>query len=273
MKQLFSNADLNFIKKTIVAAGERILKQSKIIVVHPEKAGGGTASLATQADIDTENFLRKHLGNRFPDFGFYSEETFKNNGKELEKEYCWVVDPIDGTLNFSRGLPIFGNSVALFHQAKPIFGAIYFPHFKDYFWAVIGAGAFRNTTSIHVRKPQTNSGWFGSFDYWHISAAQDAAIGNIIRTYKLESANMYSAVSHATRVAQGSFDFMAFINIALWDIGAGWILIEEAGGTFTTLFTDEKRKQAGDPYYLWCVGGPKQVVRVLHQEMRKLTQL
>jgi len=82
---------------------------------------------------------------------------------------------------------------------------------------------------------------------------------------------MYSAVYHATRVAQGSFDFMAFINIALWDIGAGWILIEEAGGEFTTLFTDEKRKQAGDPYHLWCVSGPKEIVSRLEPEIRKLT--
>ena len=84
---------------------------------------------------------------------------------------------------------------------------------------------------------------------------------------------MYSAVYHATRVAQGSFDFMTFINIALWDIGAGWILIEEAGGEFATLFTDENRKQSGDPYHLWCVGGSKQIVNQLEPEVKRLIKL
>ena len=105
MKKL-SSLEQQKITAIVRAAGKHLLD---VLDHNPiqEKYAGDIISIVTQADIDTENFLKRELGHAFPAVGFYSEETFKNSQDELKKDYVWVVDPIDGTLNFSRRNPLF----------------------------------------------------------------------------------------------------------------------------------------------------------------------
>ena len=272
MRQVLSSQEQQQIKRIVVEAGEKIVARTKHLVLGQKNANQGS-SVVTQTDIDTENFLREQLGKYFPRVGFYSEETFKTSQNELEKELVWIVDPIDGTLNFSRGIEIFGVSVALFYQQKPVFGVNYFPKLQQLFWAVKGEGAFVNKTHIRVRQPKPNDSLFGACGVGGITPQQHKKYIDILYHLKFDDACMYSTIYHYAYTAAGHYDFALSIKPALWDIATGWILTEEAGGVFKTLYIDEKRKQANNPYHLWCIGGSKGVVDIITPEIMKLTKL
>src|SRR3989338_11451470 len=134
MPQILSPADYAYVQEAAVAAG-KILLQTSNAVLHTKRHA---LDLVTQADLDSEAYLRKRLTKRFPAIGFYSEETAKESEDELKKELVWVVDPLDGTLQFSRNLPFFGVSIGLIAQGKPMAGFIYLPKFNELYHAQKG---------------------------------------------------------------------------------------------------------------------------------------
>lgn len=267
MKQL-SLSEQQKVKSIIKAAGKHLLE----VLDHSpiaEKYAGNITSIVTQADIDTENFLRNELKKYFPSIGFYSEETFKSSTNELGKEYCWVVDPIDGTLNFSRGNPIFCIAVALYHKDHPIFGAVYFPRLIEYFWASKGTGTYLENRRLSVRNNDTGKGLFGSCE---IGLPDEKYKKFIDLRFELgfQSTHPYCTVYDYAYTAAGRYDFAISIGPALWDIAVGWILVEEAGGVFKIFHIDKERKQKGNPYHLWCITGAKNVVDFLLPKLKKI---
>ncbi|MEK7165325.1 MAG: inositol monophosphatase [Patescibacteria group bacterium] len=266
----FSPPDFTRVEKIIKTAGiklTQVLNRSEI----KQKYSDTISSIVTQADIDTENFLRKELAKYFPTIGFYSEETYKSSQQELDKDFCWVVDPIDGTLNFSRGVPIFGISVALVHNNHPVFGAIYLPLLNEYFWAAKNSGAFLNDKPIHIRHNAQLDKLYGACVVGYGKDVYQRFIETRFRL-KFESTHPYATVFNYAHTAAGNFDFSLSLGPALWDIAAGWILIEEAGGIFETFHIDEERKRKGDPYHLWCIAGEKQVVDFLLPKLKLITK-
>jgi myo-inositol-1(or 4)-monophosphatase len=102
----------------------------------------------TEVDREVEQLIRARLQARFPEFGYYGEET----GQErLEAEWVWVVDPIDGTTNLVHGLPIWGVSVALLQEREPAFGVFYLPVLDEMYAAERGKGARCNDLPIRAR--------------------------------------------------------------------------------------------------------------------------
>jgi len=103
----------------------------------------------TEADLASEQFLIERLSQLAPGFSFVAEES----GKTDSSEYCWVIDPLDGTTNFSYQIPYYCISVALTHHDIPIVGAIYQPVTQEFFYAQKDGGAFLNGKAIQVSLP------------------------------------------------------------------------------------------------------------------------
>ena len=264
--KLLSSKEQKSIEQVIKKAGANLLTYQNRSSV--EQKSSVLASIVTQADIDTENFLREHLSKLFPDFGFYSEETFITSPQELEKEYCWVVDPIDGTLNFSRNLHLFAISVALMYQKKPIFGAVFLPRLNEYFCALKNQGAFLNKQPIKIRKNTSIDHLFGASIIGLGKEGYKQFI-DLRFKHKWESAHTYSAVYNYVQTAAGLYDFTLSINLALWDIAAGWIIVEEAGGAFEIFYKDQTDFQKNDPYHIWSIAGDKPIVEQIIKEVKQ----
>ena len=101
----------------------------------------------TEVDIKAENTIKDIILNAFPDYGFYGEETCREN---KNSEYTWLVDPIDGTKGFVRGYPFFSTQIALMHHEEIILGVSNAPIFDEVIFAEKGKGAWMNNKQIHI---------------------------------------------------------------------------------------------------------------------------
>jgi myo-inositol-1(or 4)-monophosphatase len=202
-----------------------------------KKIDKGT-SYATQADIESENFLKQRLTEVISNASFWAEES----GKSGTGDYCWVIDPLDGTTNFAQGLPYFCVSIALTYLEEPVFGVIFDPIHNEYFYAQKNEGAYLNNKKISVSTKQKLSDAFlvVSFPYgikptyeknWHIIQN----VGRQCFTMRITGA----AALDLANVASGRFDGSFFYRLKWWDIAAGWLLIKEAGGISTDFDLNE----------------------------------
>lgn len=271
MKSLFSYQELEKIKSIIVNAGENILEKNEHKILAAKDMGSVAGNIVTQTDIDTEDFLRDKLASLFPHIGFYSEESYKTSAQELEKELCWVVDPIDGTLNFSRGLPIYGISVGLLHKGKPVVGFIYWPRFNQLYYGEVGQGAFLGKQNLSIsQRPLQGSYGAAYFGDW--SQQELEGIRQFIKSQKMAVTNYMSSVFHLSHTAAGELDFSIHINTSLWDMAAGWAIIEAAGGVVEIIHEENIIKKNGNPYYLWVIAGNKHIVEAWGSEIKKVTK-
>ena len=182
-----------------------------------------------------ERALREALQRERPDDAVVGEE-FGDDLTALAPRRRWIVDPIDGTKNFIRGIPVFGTLIALEGEI----GVISAPALHRRWWAARGAGAFCNGAAIHVSR-------VGS-----IAAAQ-LSYDDITTFERLGLGDAFLALMRAcgrTRafgdfwshmlVAEGAVDIAVEPEVAVWDMAAVQVIVEEAGGRFTSLFGDAR---------------------------------
>jgi histidinol-phosphatase len=184
-------------------------------------------SPVTVADRETETFLRGALKTAFPGDAFLGEEHGEEPGRT---GYRWVIDPIDGTRSFVRGIPLWGTLVGLEYKGEPIAGIADAPALGQTWRAVRGDGAYRNDQPIRVSEETDlkKSLVFYSGLNWFIKAgAQEAFLELLQRTDRLRGfGDFYGFVL----VAQGSGELMVDYGVHAWDVAALIPLIEEAGG-------------------------------------------
>ncbi len=114
----------------------------------------GQNDFVTMADIKAQEIIHYELSRSRTGYGFLMEEgKIKNNINE--NEYTWIIDPIDGTLNFMNGIPYFAISIALHHENKIIAGVVYDPIHNDFYWAEDGLGAYLNDQRLRVKNKKT----------------------------------------------------------------------------------------------------------------------
>lgn len=187
-----------------------------------EKDGG---SIVTAVDIENELFLKQELAKIVPEAGFCAEESGYPN---VQSDLMWVIDPIDGTRNFIKGIPHFCIMVALTYKDEPIVAAIYQPITKELYYAEQGKGLWLHGTRIEFtdRSIEHNSAIIvcSQFDAQSIKLK--------LKENKIQISRRYfgSAGIDAIYLAIGSIDLIIFRNIAWWDIAAGMLFIQEAGG-------------------------------------------
>ncbi len=245
MPLILTSNDYEFIQRSIVKAGKILLKTSNSVLHEKRHA----LDLVTQADLDSENFLRNELMKRFPHIGFYSEESAKESEDELRKDLVWIVDPLDGTLQFSRGLPFYCVSIGLMHEGKGVAGFLYFPVFNELFHAQKGSGAFLGKTNIHIAHREYPAKTFGVLSYIGLSDFQQIALHTKFAKEKLTMLRIGSSIFHLAHTAAGQYDLFVGINQAYWDLAGGWAIIEEAGGKVEVCHIDESIKSTGSPYH------------------------
>jgi myo-inositol-1(or 4)-monophosphatase len=203
----------------------------------------GAIDLVTQVDREVEQMFRALIAERFPDHDVLAEEFETGGERQNEAEYCWVFDPVDGTTNYAHGLPIFCCACSLERQRQPIVAAIYDPNRKELFTAQRGRGAWLNGAPMRVSSASTlvDALLCTGFPYTvHSNTAQtdfDYLLG-LFRDFLQEARavrRLGSAAIDLAYVAAGRFDGFWEVRLNPWDISAGALLIEEAGGQVSTL--------------------------------------
>ncbi|MFA6191903.1 MAG: inositol monophosphatase family protein [Sulfurimonas sp.] len=196
----------------------------------------GTVDLVTEYDVAVEKRLTESLQKAFPDFTVVGEES---TTKILHPKKAIYVDPIDGTTNFVHGLPFCAISVGMWEDGKPLAGVVYNPVLDECFSAERGKGAFLNGQQIHVSK-QTDfqqSLIATGFPYTKVEKGKDyewvlRTMANILPITR-DIRRGGSAAIDLCYVACGKFEAYYECNLKPWDVAAGILIVEEAGGKIT----------------------------------------
>jgi myo-inositol-1(or 4)-monophosphatase len=185
----------------------------------------GVGDVVTKADKESETLINKRLNAEFPEFSILGEEY---GLLDLQSDYCWAADPLDGTSNYAAGLPIFSVSIALLYKGSPIIGVVYDPNQNRMYWGAKSEGAHLNGKKIQV----SNRAQLESISLFGTSTdIIESLPGYLSKVGKVRS--LGSAAIHLSNVAAGYFDGCIDINTKLWDVAAGALILQEAGGTFT----------------------------------------
>jgi len=185
----------------------------------------------SEADLRAEATVRRILGDARPDFGFLGEEGGLVGGRDPDS--TWIVDPLDGTTNFLTGVPIFAVNIALEQAGRVVAGVTYVPLLEELFWAERGRGAWLNGERIQVSRREELAD--------AVLAVGIPFQGKPRGEYFLrEMERLTPRVAGIRRlgagavdlayVAAGRFDAYWEQSVSVWDIAAGVVLVEEAGG-------------------------------------------
>ena len=201
----------------------------------------GDVDLVTEADRASEALIRERLTAAFPGHGIYGEEGTRD---QMESEYRWYVDPLDGTTNFAHGFPVFcvvlglerrAAALAAAEDGELVAGVIYDPLRDEMFVAERGRGAWLNGRGIHVSKTKRLQEALSATGF---PSQKRHASPNIhfyqeitLRSHGVRRAG--SAALDMAYVACGRLDAFWEFNLNPWDTSAGYLLVEEAGGTVT----------------------------------------
>ena len=194
----------------------------------------GYRDVVTDVDFAAEAIILDLVHTRFPDHTVISEEA---GGGGIGSGYTWIVDPLDGTTNYSRRLPLFGVSIGVVEGGELVVGVVYDPLRDQTFVAERGAGATLNGVPMRVGRVGTLAHALVGLDWGHADDVRQQSLAYLGQVAPLCGTvrALGSATLGLAYVAAGWLD--AYFNLALkpWDAAAGMLLISEAGGRCTTL--------------------------------------
>lgn len=250
------------IKQTLLQAAEAagtIIKENidkKFTVTNKE----GINNLVTEVDHKSEKAIIDIIQRNHPDHQILSEES----GEHIQDStYKWIIDPIDGTVNFANGIPLCCVSIGLEHEGKMVMGAVYNPFMNEFFFAQKGYGATLNEKKIQVSdcSEVDKACLVTGFPYTYLDAPNGPLeiFSKLIRK-GIPVRRLGSAAIDLCWVAAGRFDGFYEHKLSAWDSAAGFLLVEEAGGTVTDF-----KGNYYDPYqpHILATNGK------IHEELRK----
>lgn len=222
----------------------------------------GALDLVTETDLAIEAFLKEKLKDLVPGAVFMAEES---NVLHLPEDVCWIIDPIDGTTNFAHHFGDTATSIALWDHGKILLGAVSAPVRRERYVAERGKGAWLNGKRLYVSHTAScNEALVATGFPYTVREDMDAVLQDmrILLNTTIGVRRCGSAALDLCFVACGSFDAYFEASIKPWDVAAGWLIVEEAGG----LVTD----RCGSPYTfhhpILASNG------ILHQQMVKNLQ-
>jgi histidinol-phosphatase len=186
----------------------------------------------TEADVETEKAIRSILAARFPEHGFFGEETGRS---AIDAEYLWLVDPIDGTKAFVREYPMFSTQIALMHRGRLVLGVSSAPAYGELAYAEIGVGAWLDDRPIRVsevavlEEAALSTGNLKSF----ATGPRWGAFGRLVG--RLNRIRGYGDFLHYHLLASGKVDAVLESDVNILDIAACAVIVEAAGGRVTDL--------------------------------------
>lgn len=199
--------------------------------------------LVTNTDLKINKFLVSKIKAAYPHHDILSEEEGMDKSKQ-SSEYMWVVDPLDGTTNFIMRHTFFTTTMALLKNGEPIIGVIYAPYTRELFVAEKGKGARRNEMRMQVSNENKLDKSFLCFAYSHQKKSLQRAVA-AYQHFEFEARSMRHFGSSSLElafVASGRVDGMIITPpVRIWDVAAGVLLIQEAGGKVTDFEGDPKR--------------------------------
>ena len=196
------------------------------------KEKSGHQDLVTRYDGAVQRFLEERLLSLLPEAGFLGEEDAPNH---TEREWVFIVDPIDGTTNFIKGIPIVGISVGLAHNGQMEQGVVYNPYTDEMFTARRGHGAFCNGKPISVTSNPLADGisFFGTSLYYPELGDRSFAIAKKLFESSLDVRRLGAASLDLCYVAAGRGECYFECSLFPWDYAAGSLILSEAGGRVT----------------------------------------
>ncbi|MBI3755805.1 MAG: inositol monophosphatase [Deltaproteobacteria bacterium] len=219
-----------FKKTAIVAAKTTGLLLKKNIDKAHRIEFKGAIDIVTEMDTKAENLIIKTLKNKFPDHGILTEESSE---QKTDSEYRWIIDPLDGTTNYSHGFPVFCVSIALEKNGEIILGVVYNPMLNELFTAEKGKGAYLNNKKIKVSAiAELNKSLLATGFPYDVRTSEQNNIANFanfaVRAQAIRRAG--SAALDMCYVACGRFDGFWELKLKPWDTAAAMLIINEAGG-------------------------------------------
>lgn len=221
----------------------------------------GRINPVTEYDLKAEKAIVRILSRAYPDHAILTEE---GTDRETRSDYLWVIDPLDGTVNYAHGFPVYCVSVALLFRGKPVVGVVYDPERKELFHAIHGSGARINQKKISVtaEKDIERALLATGFSYSVRRTKQDnvAHFGKMIKTAQ-GVRRPGSAAIDLCWLAAGRLDGFWEFDLHPWDTAAAILMVAEAGGKVSQI--------DGSPYSIY----DKNILasnRYLHGDMRKI---
>lgn len=219
-----------FAEGATAPVGARLLEEHGRVGAAVHAKGDGT--LVTESDRFADDSLRAAVKGAFPDHGVLSEE---GSTRFPDTEWCWVIDPLDGTTNFARGIPIWAISLGLLHRGRPVFGHVRVPtlgHVYHGFGRAPGAptsepGAFRNGAPIRTSREDP-----GRNQFFSVCSRSVRVTGNGMAC-KIRM--LGSAAHNLLLVASGAALAAVEATPKVWDLAGAWPIVHGAGGTIRLL--------------------------------------
>ena len=246
------------LKRIAVEAGEIVRRgyHSRKEVHHK-----GIVDLVTQYDVETEKYLLDALADAFDGYTLVGEESYRG---EYELERAIYIDPIDGTTNFVHGIPHLAISLGIWEAGEPRMAVIYNPILDELFWAERGAGAWLGEERLHVAPDRElqNALIATGFPYAKVNRGPEYrwvidAFSTLLPQIQ-DFRRLGSAACDLSYLARGIFASFYEIDLRPWDVAAGILLVQEAGGVVSNL--------EGKPYHF----GDKGIIAgnpIIHQKL------
>ena len=214
------SANLNLMIKACEKASKVLIRDfGEIEKLQVSKKG--PSDFVTNSDLKTEKIIMEELAKGRPDYSIISEENGVKENKDNKN--TWIIDPIDGTVNFLHGIPHFATSIALKHENEIISGLIFDPIKDEMFYAEKNNGAYLNNKRIRVSKRN------------NMRECLFATSGEVEKKIEFSYRKSGSAALDMAYIACGRYDGYYQRNLHLWDVAAGLILVEEAGGVINKI--------------------------------------
>lgn len=238
---------LNVVIRTVRKAGASALRHfdRRDLLVISRKAN---EELVTTADVEVEREIIQALRKAYPKYGILAEES---GGVEalLQEEWCWIIDPIDGTHNFAQGIPHFALSIALVQYGEVMAGVVFNPVMDELFAAERGRGAFLNDHRIRVDPLANLSQTLLATGFPNRSKRHVNAYAASLRELMLASGGIRrggSAALDLAYTAAGRYHGFWEMQLSPWDLAAGILLVQEAGGYVSDFQGGKQVLNSGD---------------------------
>ena len=187
-------------------------------------------SLVAAADIEANKAIIKIIKKNFPSHSILSEETgFEDNSSDFK----WVIDPLDGTHNFLHQIPVFGTSIALEHKNEVMLGILHFPVLCITAIAEKGKGAFLNGKRIRVSGKKNLDHSFVLFEFSYANRMEKVGFLEKLVHKTIDVRNFGAAIYNLLLIACGKCDGYLILSTHEWDVAAGFLAVQEAGGKVT----------------------------------------
>ena len=197
----------------------------------------GRIDPVTEYDLKSEKYLVGQIKSHFPDHTILAEEG-STALATADSDYRWVLDPLDGTVNYARGFPMYCVSIGVEHQGEPVVGVVYDPEREELFYAAKGKGAFLNGRRIHVsNEKRLDRALLATGFAYDIGTARKNNLGLFARMAKKAQGirRPGSAALDLCWVATGRMDGFWELRLHPWDTAAALVIIAEAGGKYSRI--------------------------------------